>query len=150
MADIVTAAVRSRMMSGIRSANTKPEMALRQGLHRFGFRFRLHDRRLPGSPDLVFRRYRAVIFVHGCFWHGHHCHLFKWPSTRTDFWQAKITRNRVVDAAANAALLEAGWRVGEVWECAIKGRTRLPLDGVLASCADWLRSTQASLEVKGH
>lgn len=150
MADIVSAAVRSRMMSGIRSINTKPEMVVRQGLHRRGFRFRLHDRRLPGSPDMVFPRYRATLFVHGCFWHGHDCHLFKWPSTRTEFWRAKITRNRAVDALANAALLEAGWRVGSVWECAIKGRTRLPVDDVLASCADWLGSTQASLEVRGR
>lgn len=150
MADIVSAAVRSRMMSGIRSKNTKPEMVLRQGLHRLGFRFRLHDRRLPGSPDLVLSRYGAAIFVHGCFWHGHDCHLFKWPSTRTDFWRAKVIRNRIVDASANAALLEAGWRVGSIWECAIKGRTRLPLDEVLAACADWLRSTRPSFEVKGH
>lgn len=149
MADVVSAAVRSRMMAGIRSTNTKPEMVVRQGLHRLGFRFRLHDRRLPGSPDLVLPRYLAVIFVHGCFWHGHDCHLFKWPSTRTDFWQAKITRNRLVDAVASAALVDAGWRVATVWECAVKGRTRLPLDAVLASCADWLRSSQASLEVKG-
>lgn len=148
MADIVSAAVRSRMMSGIRSTNTKPELVLRKGLHRLGFRFRLHDRSLPGSPDLVFPKHRAVIFAHGCFWHGHDCHLFKWPSSRTEFWTAKINRNRVVDAVAATALQAAGWRVGTVWECALKGRTRLPLEDVLETCAEWLRSDQPTLEVR--
>lgn len=150
MADIVSPAVRSRMMSGIRSTNTKPEMILRQGLHRLGFRFRLHDRRLPGRPDIVFSKYRAVIFAHGCFWHGHDCHLFKWPSTRKAFWLAKITRNREVDASAMAGLREVGWRVGIVWECALKGRTRLPLDDVIGSCVDWLRSDRPDFEVRGQ
>jgi DNA mismatch endonuclease (patch repair protein) len=150
MADIVTAAVRSRMMSGIRSTNTKPEMILRRGLHRLGFRFRVHRRDLPGNPDMVFPKYGAVIFTHGCFWHGHDCHLFKWPSTRPDFWLAKITRNREVDALANAALRAANWRVGVVWECAIKGRTRLSLDDVVGMCADWLRSEEPELEVRGQ
>jgi DNA mismatch endonuclease (patch repair protein) len=149
VADIVSAAVRSRMMSGIRSTNTKPELILRQGLHRLGFRFRLHDRRLPGSPDIVFPKYSAALFAHGCFWHGHSCHLFKLPSTRTEFWLAKITRNQLADTAANAALLGEGWRVGVVWECALKGRTRLPIDGVLGSCAEWLRSDQPKFEVRG-
>jgi DNA mismatch endonuclease (patch repair protein) len=108
MADVVTPDVRSRMMSGIRSTGTRPEMILRRGLHRAGFRYRLHVRNLPGKPDLVFPRYNAVIFAHGCFWHGHDCHLFKWPSTRRDFWQAKIARNRVVDARSEAALTAQG------------------------------------------
>lgn len=149
MADIVSAAIRSRMMSGIRSTNTKPEMILRKGLHRLGFRFRVHDRRLPGSPDLVLPKHRAVLFAHGCFWHGHDCHLFKLPSTRTDFWEAKINRNREVDAAAHTALREQGWRVGVVWECALKGRARLPLENVIDLCATWLRSERPELEVRG-
>jgi DNA mismatch endonuclease (patch repair protein) len=149
MADVVTPDVRSRMMSGIRSTNTRPEMILRQGLHRTGFRYRLHDRKLPGKPDLVFPRYNAVIFAHGCFWHGHNCHLFKWPSTRPEFWQAKIARNRVVDARSEAALTDQGWRLGIVWECALKGRARLKPSDVLGRCERWLESRKPRLEIRG-
>ncbi|KRA61142.1 DNA glycosylase [Rhizobium sp. Root651] len=149
MADIVTPEVRSRMMAGIRGKNTKPELTLRRGLHADGFRFRLHDRTLPGKPDIVFPRYRAVLFAHGCFWHGHNCHLFKWPSSRPDFWQAKIYRNREVDALASAALREAGWRQGIVWECALKGKARLPIETVLSECATWLRSDIPFFEIRG-
>lgn len=149
MADIVPAEVRSRMMAGIRGTNTKPELLLRQGLHALGFRFRLHDRALPGRPDIVLPRYRAIIFAHGCFWHGHDCHLFKWPSSRPEFWQAKIDRNRAVDARAEAALAEAGWRQAVIWECALKGRTRLPFEEVITACAEWLRSGRPHLEIRG-
>ncbi len=149
MADIVPAEVRSRMMSGIRGTNTKPELLLRKGLHALGFRFRLHDRSLPGKPDIVLPRYKAVIFAHGCFWHGHDCHLFKWPSTRPEFWQAKIARNRAVDERTDAALTEAGWRQAVVWECALKGKTRLPFEDVIQSCAEWLRSDRPRLEIRG-
>ena len=149
MVDVVTAEVRSRMMSGIRGTNTKPELLLRKGLHALGFRFRLHDRSLPGKPDIVLPRYNAVIFAHGCFWHGHDCHLFKWPSTRPEFWQAKIARNRAVDERTDAALTEAGWRQAVVWECALKGKTRLPLEDIIQSCAEWLRSDRPRLEIRG-
>lgn len=150
MADIVPADVRSRMMAGIRGTNTKPELLLRKGLHALGFRFRLHEKALPGKPDIVLPRYRAVIFAHGCFWHGHDCHLFKWPSTRPEFWQTKIARNREVDARSEAALAETRWRQAIVWECALKGRARLPIDEVLATCAEWLRSGEPRLEIRGR
>lgn len=149
MADVVTAADRSRMMAGIGSSNTKPEIVLRRALHALGFRFRLHDRKLPGTPDIVLPRYRAVVFVHGCFWHGHDCHLFKWPSTRPDFWKSKISKNREIDDRATQKLVAAGWRQAVVWECAIKGRTRVPLDEIASSIGDWLRSTDDNLEIKG-
>jgi len=149
MADIVTADVRSRMMAGIRGINTKPELMLRKGLHSLGFRFRLHDLTLPGKPDIVLPRYRAVIFAHGCFWHGHDCHLFKWPSTRVEFWRAKILRNQEVDARSNRLLSEQDWRLATIWECALKGRSRQPLEKVLSACADWLRSDQQQLEIRG-
>lgn len=138
MADVVSVAVRSRMMSGIRGKNTKPELIIRRGLHAKGFRYLLHDKRLPGKPDLVFPRYRAVIFVHGCFWHGHDCHLFKWPKTRKEFWRKKIERNKEVDENALAVLAKSGWRYCIVWECALKGRTRLVGDDVIRSIARWL------------
>src|SRR3546814_2641821 len=96
MADVVSIDVRSRMMSGIRSTNTKPEMILRRGLHAAGFRFRLHDRRLPGKPDLVFPRYSAVLFAHGCFWHVHNFHLFRLPSTRTYFLASYFDLNLLI------------------------------------------------------
>lgn len=149
MADIVPAKVRSRMMAGIKGKNTKPELILRKGLHAAGFRFRIHVADLPGKPDLVLPRFRAVIFAHGCFWHGHDCHLFKMPSTRTEFWQAKIDRNRVVDARSRSQLADAGWRQAVVWECALKGRTRLAHDEVIDSCAQWLQSDTQALEIRG-
>lgn len=149
MPDIVTPAVRSQMMAGIRGKNTRPELVLRRGLHAAGFRFRLHDRTLPGHPDIVFPRYRAVLFAHGCFWHGHDCHLFKWPSTRPEFWQKKIYRNRDVDALVSVALQEVGWRQGVVWECALKGKTRLPIETVLSECAFWLQSDVPLFELRG-
>lgn len=149
MADVVSPAVRSRMMAGIRGKNTKPEMILRQGLHRLGFRYQLHRRDLPGRPDLVFPKHRAVLFAQGCFWHGHGCHLFKWPKTREAFWRAKIEQNRERDVAATSRLQEDGWRVGQVWECALKGTRRLSSEDVIGSCADWLASSAARLEISG-
>lgn len=126
------------MMAGIRGKDTRPEMTLRRGLHARGFRFRLHDRRLPGAPDLVFPGRRAVIFVHGCFWHGHDCHLFRLPATRQEFWRAKIEGNAVRDAATEDALVGAGWRVLTIWECALKGRERLPVEAILDRVSAWL------------
>ena len=149
MADNVTADVRSRMMSGIRSVNTRPEMAVRRALHARGFRFRLHDRSLPGTPDIVFPGRKAVIQVHGCFWHGHDCHLFRWPASRPEFWRAKIAHNRAVDERSARALEALGWRQGVVWECALKGRTRLSIDAVAGQCDAWLRGNGARLEVRG-
>lgn len=149
MADTVTPDVRSRMMSAIRSKNTGPELALRCGLHALGFRFRINDRTLPGSPDIVFPKYRAVIFAHGCFWHGHDCALFRLPATRTDFWRSKIDGNRVRDAANEQKLIEQGWRALTVWECGLRGKGRLPLEEVIASCAAWLRDGTPSSSLSG-
>ena len=104
LVDVHDKATRSRNMAAIRGSDTKPEMMIRRGLHARGFRFRLHDRKLPGRPDLIFPRHRAVLFVHGCFWHGHGCHLFKWPSTREDFWRQKIGANVARDETSKEAL----------------------------------------------
>lgn len=139
MADVVSSEVRSRMMSGIKGKDTKPELTIRRGLHARGFRYRLHDRKLPGRPDLVFPKYRAVIFVHGCFWHGHDCHLFKWPKTRRAFWQKKILDNKARDQKRVTALEAAGWKAIEVWECAIRARKAAELDAVLSDIEDQLR-----------
>ena len=147
--DIVSTSVRSRMIAGIRGKNTKPELAIRSALHRRGFRFRLHRKDLPGKPDLVFAGRGAVIFVHGCFWHGHDCHLFRWPKSREDFWRDKIGTNIERDRRQYQALAEAGWRIGTVWECALKGKTRLPFDSVVDQCSIWLKSDVETLEVSG-
>lgn len=138
MADVVTPEVRSRMMAGIRGKDTKPEMLIRKGLHRLGIRFLVHDKRLPGKPDLVFPKWRAAIFVNGCFWHGHDCRLFKLPSTRTEFWRDKIAANKKRDATALRKLDEAGWRVLSIWECEIKGRSAEEIESVLRRCRNWL------------
>jgi DNA mismatch endonuclease, patch repair protein len=150
MVDTVTPAVRSRMMAGIKGRDTKPEMILRRGLHGKGFRFRLHTRHLQGKPDLVFPKYRAVIFVHGCFWHGHDCSIFKWPSTRFEFWRAKIMGNKERDERAENVLRSSGWRMGIVWECALKSKQRHPPNEVLNRVENWLRSTEVRLELEGE
>jgi DNA mismatch endonuclease, patch repair protein len=149
MADTVAPEVRSRMMAGIRGRDTRPELVLRQGLHRAGFRYRLHVKGIPGKPDMVFPKHRAVIFAHGCFWHGHDCALFKWPSSRPEFWREKITGNVARDAKVKASLLAAGWRVLTVWECALKGPGRLTAEAVMARCAAWLRSAWQTDEIRG-
>lgn len=120
MADVVDSKTRSRMMSGIRSKDTKPEMAVRRFLHGQGFRYRLHRRGLPGTPDLVFPKYKTVVFVHGCFWHGHDCRYFRLPKTRTEFWSEKISGNRARDAKNEEALRASGWKVIVIHECEIR------------------------------
>ena len=115
------AVVRSRIMRSVRRADTGPELAVRSFLHRRGFRFSLHRRDLPGSPDIVLPRFQTAIFVHGCFWHGHDCARgSRQPKTNADYWIAKIDRNRVRDSAAVTALEASGWRVVVVWECEMK------------------------------
>lgn len=147
MTDIVDPITRSRMMSGILGTNTRPEVRVRSLLHRQGFRFRLHVRDLPGKPDIVLPRYRAAIFVHGCFWHGHGCLLFKWPSTRPEFWRKKIEHNRENDRQAQESLHALGWRVAVVWECAMKGRFRLDGDILSDRLSDWIRESAGDLEL---
>jgi len=149
MVDVVDQKTRSRMMSGIRSKNTKPELLIRKGLHARGFRFRLHDKHLPGKPDLVLPKYSAVIFVHGCFWHRHDCHLFKWPKTRREFWHKKLLRNQEKDVESYASLKKDGWYILTIWECALKGRTRRSLDEVLDMAADWLVNGRRDRQIRG-
>lgn len=142
MADVLTTEQRRLNMSRIRGKDTKPEMILRRGLHAMGFRYRLHRKGLPGKPDLVFPRYRAVIFVHGCFWHGHDCPMFKLPATRTEFWREKIVANQERDRAAIEALQAAGWRVLIVWECALRGSQKCRPEDVIEACADFLYQSE--------
>lgn len=126
------------MMAGIGPANTKPEMIIRRGLHALGLRYRLHAKELPGKPDLVFPARKTMILVQGCFWHGHACHLFRWPGTREEFWRTKIAGNIARDRKVREQLLAMGWRVLEVWECTLKGRERWPGEDVLTACVAFL------------
>jgi len=149
MIDVVDHKTRSQMMSGIRGKNTRPEIRIRSLLHRQGFRFRIHVDSLPGKPDIVLKRYRATIFVHGCFWHAHHCHLFKWPSTRKEFWKTKIEGNSSRDNENINSLETAGWRILTIWECALKGRSRLNEDKLTESICTWLSGNATVSEITG-
>lgn len=121
MIDTVDPITRSRIMSAVKGKNTTPELIVRKYIHSQGFRYRLHKRALPGTPDLVLRKYRLVIFVHGCFWHRHKdCYYATIPATRTKFWREKFEHNQLRDARQVAELLELGWRVLTVWECGLK------------------------------
>lgn len=136
--DVFTPAERSAVMAAVKGRGTKPEMIVRRLVHALGYRYRLHRKDLPGKPDLVFAGRRAVIFVHGCFWHGHDCARgAREPKQNAAYWAAKIARNRERDAANAVALCQAGWRVLTVWECEMKDRTALAarLQGFLGACA---------------
>lgn len=149
MTDRISPAHRSWNMSRIRGKDTAPEIRLRKMLHRAGYRFRLHAPDLPGKPDIVLPKYRAAIFVHGCFWHGHNCHLFRMPATRTEFWRAKIAGNRHRDDRVREALLQSGWRRLAIWECALKGRERLEFASVLDQVYEWIEGDEKDTEISG-
>ena len=150
MGDIVDRHTRSRMMASVRSKDTSPEMSIRRALHARGFRYRTNVKDLPGKPDIVLPKYRAAIFVHGCFWHAHDCALFRLPSTRRDFWLKKLRRNRERDEDVGKLLAEAGWRILTVWECAIRGPEKLAFEAVIDKIASWLEKGRASLEIRGE
>lgn len=137
MTDVFTPAKRSEIMSLIRGRDTKPELALRSLLHRLGYRFTVNgpnNRNLPGKPDIVLPKYRTVIFVHGCFWHGHDCARgARVPKANRDYWLAKVGRNRARDAASAEALAALGWRVETIWECELKQDLAGRLAALLAS-----------------
>ncbi len=137
-------------MAAIRSGHTRPEILVRKAMHAAGLRYRLHARHLPGRPDIVLPRYKAVIFVNGCFWHRHDCHLFKWPGTREDFWRDKIGRNVENDKKAVNALQEAKWRIATVWECALKGRTRVEFPEAMNRLVSWVRSSEPAITIRGR
>jgi DNA mismatch endonuclease (patch repair protein) len=146
---LATDSQRSELMSRIKGAHTKPEMLLRRALHARNLRYRLHVRSLPGRPDLVFRSRRAVIFVNGCFWHGHACHLFQWPKSNVPFWRSKITRNKERDDQNIRRLLADGWRVLTLWECALRGPNGRSIDEISSDCIAWLNSSIATSELTG-
>lgn len=123
MADVHDKATRSYNMSRIRSKDTKPEMLVRKYLFAHGFRYRLHDKKLPGKPDIVLPKYKTVIFVHGCFWHGHEgCKYYSIPKTRSEWWKEKINKNIANDEKVIRALRDRGWRVIVIWDCELKSQ----------------------------
>ena len=147
MVDIVDSATRSRMMSNIKGRNTKPELLIRSLLHAQGFRFRIHRQDLPGKPDIVLPKYKAIIFIHGCFWHGHqNCRLFKLPASRTEFWEAKIYKNQENDWKAKDLLLNSGWRICIIWECAVRRSKKDPV-ALMDILIEWLLGSEALLEI---
>lgn len=119
--DVLSREKRSQIMASVKSSDTKPEMLVRRYLHAHGFRYGLHNRKLPGSPDIVLRKYKTVIFINGCFWHGHEgCRYYRLPKSNIEFWQTKIKRNRQRDIEAIEALKSKGWRVITIWECELR------------------------------
>jgi len=143
MADTVDKATRSRMMAGIRGKDTKPEKAIRSALHSAGFRYRVHVAGLPGKPDIVSPKYKAVIFVHGCFWHRHpDCWWSTTPSSNAAFWAKKFAQNATRDNRNIADLKKMGWRVAIVWECTLRVQTQAE---AMAAIGQWLISNRRSL-----
>jgi len=145
MADVVNEETRSRMMANITSRNTKPELFVRSQLHKQGFRFRKNVKSIKGTPDIVLKKYSALVFTHGCFWHGHDCRYFKWPKTRREFWSNKIKGNRKRDTETISELLEKGWRICIVWECAIRSPNRI---GYVSQLASWIKGKHKFKEIR--
>ena len=150
MTDTVDKETRSRMMSSVRTKDTKLELDIRRRLFAMGFRYRLHRKDLPGRPDMVFPKYRSVVFVHGCFWHYHGCHLSSIPETRRSWWKKKLEDNARRDSEAVFELRNLGWRVLTIWECGFrrpKTNRAEALDTITARAASFLKSKRRLLEI---
>lgn len=148
--DIVSREKRSSMMSGIRSKDTKPEMIIRKALYARGYRYRLHSSKVQGKPDIIMRKYNAVIFIHGCFWHGHDCKLFRLPKTRTAFWENKIGTNQKRDREVISTLQKEGWRIAVIWECAMRGKGKMDFENMMDILTEWIESDSKKLELRGE
>ena len=140
---------RSKLMASIKSKNTSPELLVRRGLHRLGFRYRLHNKTLSGKPDLALPKHKSVIFVNGCFWHGHNCHIFRLPKTRTHFWRDKIENNRLRDQRNIEACKREGWKVLVIWECSLQGKTKRNFNEVIHTTANWLLYDSQNADIEG-
>lgn len=147
--DTVDKTTRSRIMSKVGQKNTGPEMKLRKSLHKIGLRYRLHDKGLPGSPDIVFPRFKAVLFVHGCFWHRHGCKATTTPETNVDFWRKKFDENIARDRRHINTLLDSGWRVAVVWGCILKGKRTEP-ETVARLVREWLETNETFTSIPVH
>ena len=146
--DVHPKSIRSKNMAAIGSKNTKPELKLRHALHKMGYRYRLHVKLHAGKPDLVLKKYGAVVFVNGCFWHKHTCDKFRWPKTRVDFWRKKLTANKERDERTIQSLKESGWRVAIVWECALNGKNN-PEKNAAKKLGTWFEGMEPTIEIVG-
>lgn len=147
MADVHSQAIRSKNMRAIRNQNTAIEQRIALILKDRGFTYRVQDKALPGRPDFVLPAEKAIIFVHGCFWHRHHCYLFKMPATRTEFWSGKINSNVERDRRYVEQLREGGWKVLIVWECALRGKLQLEDSALIERLEEWLLAATDSSEI---
>lgn len=145
--DIVDVKTRSRMMSSIRSKDTKIEIFIRKQLFSAGLRYRKNVNTLPGKPDLVFSKYNAVIFINGCYWHGHSCRLFRLPKSNVSFWEKKIKSNVARDLDNREKLENLGWRIGIVWECALRGKKEMEKEKVIKELKNWILGEEKFLEL---
>ena len=146
--DTVDARTRSKIMSKVRQRNSGPELKLRRALHHLGLRYRLHDNKLPGTPDVVFPCYRTALFVHGCFWHRHGCKATTTPGTNQEFWFKKFDSNVARDQLHLTQLQDKGWRVVIVWECSLKGKRGQHIeDSVAKRVLDWLKGGEQFIEI---
>ena len=152
MADIVDKMTRSKIMSRIKGKDTKPEVEIRKKLFARGIRYRLHDKSLPGKPDIIFPKYNAIIFFNGCFWHAHECDIFKWPSSNVAFWGGKLTINKENDRKNNEILKKLGWRILTIWECSYRSPGKKDwgkIEGIVNRAEKWLYSNKKIGEIKG-
>jgi len=149
MVDVHSKKIRSKNMAAIKGADTKPEIWLRRRLHALGYRYRLHPKNLPGKPDIVLPKYSAVIFINGCFWHMHGCHLGQLPKSRKKWWSDKLGKNVLRDFSNHDKLRELGWRVAVVWECAISGKTRQNEGDLIGEINRWMGAEEPFLELSG-
>ncbi|WP_380178956.1 very short patch repair endonuclease [Kalamiella sp. sgz302252] len=147
MADVHSSEIRSKNMRAIRTQDTAIETRLAERLAELGFSYRVQDKTLPGKPDFVLESHRAIVFVHGCFWHHHDCYLFKVPATRTDFWMNKIGGNVARDKKFIAELNASGWRVLVIWECALRGKMKLADEAVSSRLEEWVFAAQGNAEI---
>ena len=147
--DSAHTSMRSHIMASIPSRNTKPELYVRKALHSLGFRYRLHVKRLPGSPDIVLPRYKAVIQVNGCFWHGHDCPANRPAKSNTEYWYQKISKNQARDERNRNALLKSGWRLLVIWECAIQGKQKLDRKVLISLVENWVLVGNELAEIRG-
>lgn len=147
MTDIVDSKTRSKMMSRVKSKNTSIEIAVRKALFAKGFRYKINDKNLPGKPDIVLPKYKAVIFVNGCFWHGHNCSKGHLPKSNISFWKQKIENNKKRDLKNMNLLNKSNWKVAIIWECTIKEKRGITLDYITDMLTHWLQSKMTNLEI---
>lgn len=147
MTDVHDRQTRSRNMAAIRNSNTKPELRVRQELHRRGLRYSLKNKSLPGKPDVLLSKYRVAVFIHGCFWHRHHCNYFKLPKTNTEFWNNKISENVKRDTEVITQITDIGYRVLVIWECIFKGKNKEKLDSLFENIILWIKSEDKECEI---